>query len=180
MFDGRRPARLLLEKLVRRAVAQSPGQLHDVRMRKRARVRDRTTEPARGRRAKASGEPPAATFPLVGSEVLDAIGSRGVSKRAMHDVIHAPDDGIAEYHLGPQQEASVSFRPDPAVGDAAADLAEELGQNSLRSATSGEDMSELEDRTDTDATEFGAPFVIEKPPLKFKAGRRRRRDRPPT
>ena len=92
----------------------------------------------------------------------------------MHDVIHAPDDGIAEYHLGPQQEASVSFRPDPEVGDAAADLAEELGQNALRSATSGEDMSELEDQAETDAAEIDGPFVIEKSRPRSRAARRHR------
>jgi hypothetical protein len=122
-------------------------------------------------------EPSIASFPLVGSEVLDVIGSAGVPKRGMHDVIHSPDDGIAEHHLGPLQEASVSFRPDPEVGDAGADLAEELGQNYLRSVTTGEDMSELENPTEMDPTEIGGPFVIEslRPNPNVKHAKRRRR-----
>ena len=94
----------------------------------------------------------------------------------MHDVIHSPDDGIAEYHLGPMQEASVSFRPDPGIGDAGADLAEELGENYLRLATSGEDMSELENPVESDPAEIGGPFLIEEP--RTRHVRRRRRHRP--
>ena len=129
---------------------------------------------------RAPDEPPIASFPLVGSEVLDVIGSAGVPKREMHDVIHSPDDGIVEHHLGPLQEASVSFRPDPEVGDAGADLAEEFGQNYLRSATTGEDMSELENPTEMAAAEVGGPFVIEshRPHPKVKQTKRRRRHRP--
>jgi hypothetical protein len=98
---------------------------------------------------------------------------RGVPKREMHDVIHSPDDGITQVPLGPLQEASVSFHPDPEIGDAGADLAEEFGENYLRSAISGEDMSELENPSEPDPNEFGGPFVIERPP----SSRRRRHKR---
>jgi hypothetical protein len=127
-------------------------------MRKRKRARQPKAEQA------ASIEPPLASFPLVGSDVLDVVGSRGAAKREMHDVIHAPDDGIAEVALGPHEGASVSFRPDPTIGDAGADFAEEFGGNYLRSATTGEDMSELENPPEGDATEIAGPFVIETPP----------------
>jgi len=73
--------------------------------------------------AKGPDEPRAAGFPWVGSDVLDVIGSGGVPRRAMHDIIHAPDDEIAERALGPLEEASVSFRPDPEASDAGADFA---------------------------------------------------------
>jgi hypothetical protein len=125
-----------------------------------------------------SDHPPAASFPLVGSDVLDVVGSRGVPKREMHDIIHSPDDEIAEYPLGPMQEASVSFRPDPEIGDAAADLAEELGQSAMRSATTGEDVSELESAPEMAPTEIGGPFLIEKPWRTPKPARRRRRSPP--
>jgi hypothetical protein len=130
---------------------------------KRKRVREPTTVPHSG-------------FPLVGSEVLEVVGSGGVPKRDMHDIIHSPDDGIAVVRLGPQQGASVSFRPDPEIGDAGADLAEEFGENYLRSATTGEDMSELENPTEPDPNEFAGPLVLERPPA--KPSRRRRRHRP--
>src|SRR5258706_98261 len=83
------------------------------------------------------------------------IASKGVPKREMHDIIHSPDDGIAEQPVGPQQEPSVSFHADPEVGDAGADLAEEFGRNYLQSATTGQDMSELENPSETDPTEVG-------------------------
>src|SRR5258708_39293278 len=117
--------------------------------------------------------PPAASFPLAGSDVLDVIGSKGVPKREMHDIIHAPDDGIAEQPVGPQQEPSVSFHADPEVGDAGADLAEEFGRNYLQSATPGQDMSELENPSETDPTEVGGPSIIE-PPTPMPAPRPRR------
>ena len=71
-----------------------------------------------------------ASFPFVGSDVLDISGSGGAPRREMHDIIHSADDEIAEHHLGPLEEASVSFRPDPEAGDAGADLADELGEAS--------------------------------------------------
>ncbi len=137
------------------------------------RKRRRTREPKIERNT--SIEPPPVSFPLVGSDVLDVVGSGGVMKREMHDVIHSPDDGIAEVALGPQQGASVSFRPDPEVGDAGADFAEEFGGNYLRSATTGEDVSELENPPEGDATEIGGPFVIEPPPPEPVHRRHRRR-----
>jgi hypothetical protein len=151
-------------------------------MTKRKRAQSKANRGEQGLPAgpRAPDEPPIASRPLVGSEVLDVIGSGGVPKREMHDVIHSPDDAIAEHHLGPLQEASVSFRPDPEVGDAGADFAEEFGQNFLRSATTGEDMSELENPTEMAPTEIGGPFLIEshRPSPKVKQAKRRRRHRP--
>jgi hypothetical protein len=77
----------------------------------------------------------------------------------MHDIIHSSDDEIAEHHLGPLEEASASFRPDPDAGDAGADLADELGRSFLESATTGEDMSELENSEELMASELGEPFL---------------------
>jgi hypothetical protein len=141
-------------------------------MRKGKRTREPTTEPPK----ESPNEPPPASFPFVGSDVLDVIGSKGVPKREMHDVIHSPGDGIAEVHLGPLEGASVSFRPDPEMGDAGADFAEEFGGNYLRSATTGEDVSELENPPELDPAEIGGPFVIEGPPP--RPARRRHRRRP--
>jgi hypothetical protein len=109
--------------------------------------------------AKVPPEPPGASFPFVGSDVLDVIGSGGAPRREMHDIIHAPDDEIVEHHLGPLEEANVSFRPDPEVGDAGADLAEDFGRSYLQSATADEDMSEVESADDMDPSEVGGPFL---------------------
>jgi hypothetical protein len=125
-----------------------------MRMTRRGRTRGRTPEGEQRR-----DTPPSAGHPLVGSEVLDVIGSGGVPKRDMHDIIHAPDDEIVEVPLGPGQEAKVEFRPDPKVGDAGADMAEELGRSYLQSATSGEDMSEIENPPTMDVSEVGEPFL---------------------
>jgi hypothetical protein len=110
-------------------------------------------------RAKVPNAPPPGSSPLVGSDVLDVIGSHGVPRRNMHDVIHTSDDEIVERPLGPLEAASVSFRPDPEAGDAGADLAEELGRSYLRSATTGEDISEIENADELDASEIGGPFL---------------------
>jgi hypothetical protein len=126
-------------------------------------------------RAKIPDQPPASSYPLGASDVLDVIGSKGVAKREMHDIIHAPDDGVSEQRLGPQEQPSVRFRPDPEVGDAGAEFAEEFGQNYLRAATSGEDLDELEHATEMDPTEVGGPFLIETPRPRHA---RRRRHRP--
>ena len=61
--------------------------------------------------------------------------------------------------FGPLEEASVSFRPDPEAGDAGAGLADELGRSFLESATTGEDMSELESADDLMPSEVGGPFI---------------------
>jgi hypothetical protein len=117
------------------------------------------SDPPRPIRAKTRGESPAAGFPLAGSEVLDVTGPRGEQRREMHDIIHAPDDDIVERHLGPHEEASVSFHPEPDIGDAGADLAEELGRTYLEAASSGRDMSELENPDEPDPSEVGGPFL---------------------
>jgi len=118
-----------------------------------------SSEPPRPVRAKVSDEPPAASFPWVGSDVLEISGAEGAARRDMHDVIHAPDDEITEQRLGPQEEASVSFRADPDAGDAGADFAEEFGRSYLQSVTTGEDISEIESASDLDTSELGGPFL---------------------
>src|SRR5262245_56883369 len=88
-----------LRRIAALGLAASDSGAHDAVMRKRKRASEPKTE--RG----APIEPSPLIFPLVGSDVLDVIGSAGVPKREMHDVIHSPDDGIAEMPLGPQQGA---------------------------------------------------------------------------
>src|SRR5689334_16117753 len=82
-------------------------------------------------------------YPLAGSEVLEAVGSNGAVGRAMHDVLYAPDDEKVMTRLGPEQEASVAFRPDEGLGDAGAEFAEEFGRDFLMAATTGEDFGEI-------------------------------------
>jgi hypothetical protein len=118
-----------------------------------------STEPPRAVPGTARDESPSAGPRYLGSEVLDVTGAEGVSRRAMHDVIHAPDDEIAEQPLAPGEEADISFRPDREIGDAGAELAEELGRSYLQSATSGEDISEIEAGDEADPVEVGGPFL---------------------
>jgi hypothetical protein len=108
--------------------------------------------------ARAPRDPSLAYHALVGSEVLEAIGSRGAPRRAMHDIIHAPDDEKVERHLGPEEEAHVSFRADEELGDAGSDFAEEFGRSYLVAATTGEDMSEIEEEAADAELEAGGPF----------------------
>jgi hypothetical protein len=99
-------------------------------------------------------------FPFVGSEVLDAVGSNGQAGRAMHDVIHTPDDERVVTRLGPEQVASVAFHPDHALGDAGADFAEEFGRDFLMAATTGEDFGEIYAAGSTDSSD-AAPILQE-------------------
>ncbi|HMI87650.1 MAG TPA: hypothetical protein VK550_26370 [Polyangiaceae bacterium] len=99
-------------------------------------------------------------FPLVGSEVLEAMGSKETVGRAMHDVIYAPDDEKMRTRLGPEQEASVAFHPDHALGDAGADFAEEFGRDFLRAATTGEDIDEIY-RASANESDGGEPLLQE-------------------
>jgi hypothetical protein len=117
-----------------------------------------STPPAPVKRA-VPDAPPAASFPMAGSEVLDVTGSEGAPRRDMHDVIRTPDDEAVARPLGPLEEANVSFRPDPAMGDAGADFADELGRSYLRAATTGEDISEIENADEMDPSEIGGPFL---------------------
>jgi hypothetical protein len=104
-----------------------------------------------------------ATFPtgapLAGSDVLQAIGKHGTVGRAMHDVIHTPDDEKVVTRLGPEQAASVSFHPDRALGDAGAEFAEEFGRDFLLAATTGEAFGEVESAATEDVTELGDSFL---------------------
>ena len=102
---------------------------------------------------------------LVGSDVLDEVGTGGVAKRAMHDVVRTPDDEVVQrhyHHYRNEESATVSFHPDLELGDAAADLADEFGRAFLESATSVEDISGQEEVADDEMldSEIGGPFII--------------------
>ena len=97
--------------------------------------------------------------PLAGSEVLEAVGSNGTVGRAMHDVIHTPDDEKMATRLGPEQEASVKFHADRALGDAGAEFAEDFGRGFLMAATTGEDIDEIASETSADASVLGDNFL---------------------
>jgi len=103
------------------------------------------------------------TFPtgaaLAGSEVLEAVGSNGTVGRAMHDVIHTPDDEKVVTRLGPEQEASVEFHADRALGDAGAEFAEDFGRGFLMAATTGEDIGEMASESSSDASLLGDSFL---------------------
>ena len=112
-----------------------------------------TPQPRRPRRTFPTGAP------LAGSEILLAVGSRGTVGRAMHDVIHTPDDERVSTRLGPEQVASVAFRSDRALGDAGAEFAEDFGRDFLMAATTGEDIGEIESAAAAEASELGEPFL---------------------
>jgi hypothetical protein len=99
-------------------------------------------------------------LPLVGAEVLEAVGSNGSIGRAMHDVLYTPDDEKVITRLGPEEEASVAFHSDPALGDAGAEFAETFGRDFLMAATTGEDR-EIDGASTTDPSEVGGPFLEE-------------------
>lgn len=94
------------------------------------------------------------------SETLEEIGTGGVRKRAMHDAVRTSDDEVRERERAPEQPAAIEFRHDPLLGDAAADLAEELGRDMLESATSGVDMSELVPPEESYEEEVGGPYIV--------------------
>lgn len=112
----------------------------------------RSPEPNRGRALRSAA-------PLAGSEVLEAVGSSGKVGRAMHDVLHAPDDEKVITRLGPEQEASVAFHADRALGDAGAEFAEDFGRDFLMAATTGEDIGEIQSASSPDASGLGEPFL---------------------
>jgi hypothetical protein len=100
-----------------------------------------------------------ASRPLVGSEVLEARGTNGVRKRAMHEPLRAPDDEVIVRHMAPGEGASVSFDVDPAMGDAAAELARDLGRGYLDGATgevedAGSDTIDDGEVTELDERDF--------------------------
>jgi hypothetical protein len=100
-------------------------------------------------------------FALVGSEVLEAQGANGAVGRAMHDVIHTPDDEKMATRLGPEQGARVAFRPDHTLGDAGAEFAEEFGRDFLMAATTGEDFGEIYNASASESSETGGPLLQE-------------------
>jgi len=77
----------------------------------------------------------------------------------MHDVLHTPDDEKVITRLGPEQEASVAFHNDGALGDAGAEFAADFGHDFLMAATTGEDIGEIQSASSEDVSEFGDPFL---------------------
>jgi len=100
-------------------------------------------------------------FPLAGSDVLEAVGSNGTVGRAMHDVLYAPDDENVTNPLGPEQEASVAFHPDEALGDAGAEFAEEFGRDFLMAATTGEDIGEIYNASSAEPSDLAGTYLQE-------------------
>jgi len=96
---------------------------------------------------------------LAGSDVLEGVGSNGTVVRAMHDVLHTPDDERVITRLGPEQEASVAFQSDRALGDAGAEFAEDFGRDFLTAATTGEDIGEIQSAASAEASELGETFL---------------------
>jgi hypothetical protein len=81
------------------------------------------------------------------------VGSNGHVGRAMHDVLHTPDDEKVVHRLGPEQVASVAFHPDPGLADAGAEFAEEFGRDFLVAATTGEDFGEIYSAASSDSSD---------------------------
>ena len=73
----------------------------------------------------------------------------------MDEATPALDDEVRSYHHHPSEVGATAFGFDPEAGDAAADLAGELGSQFLESATRGEDMSDrmliAEEQAEVDA-----------------------------
>jgi hypothetical protein len=105
---------------------------------------DPARAPSADRRESPIDLAPTTGHQLTGSEVLETSDAEGITRRAMHDVIHAPDDGRAQVLLAPGEEAAISFHRDPEAADAGADLAEDRGRSFLAGAVNGEDEGELE------------------------------------
>lgn len=84
---------------------------------------------------------------LVGSEVLDALGSKGAPKRAMHQPLRASDDDVMERRIAPGENVSISFEVDPELGDAAAELADDLARSFIDAATGDMDVGEAIEET---------------------------------
>jgi hypothetical protein len=73
----------------------------------------------------------------------------------MHDVIHSPNDGIANMRMAPGQAAAVAFHPDTETGDTGAYLADRLGRFFLEGAVNGEDEDELAQGPEGELSERG-------------------------
>jgi hypothetical protein len=73
------------------------------------------------------------------------------------DVVPTLDDEVRNYHHHPNEPGSIEFEVDPYAGDAAADLAGDLGSEFLEGATRGQDLSDVLATRDDRETE--APLV---------------------
>lgn len=62
---------------------------------------------------------------------------------ALSDAVPTLDDEARNYHHHPNESGVVDFEVDPYAGDAAADLAGDLGSEFLEGATRGQDMSDV-------------------------------------
>lgn len=65
----------------------------------------------------------------------------------MHQALLAPDDEVMRRRIAPGENVSVSFEVDPELGDAAAELAGDLGRSYIDAATSDADVSEAYEET---------------------------------
>lgn len=61
----------------------------------------------------------------------------------LSDAVPTLDDEVRHFRHHPNESGSIEFDVDPYAGDAAADLAGDLGSEFLQGATRGQDMSEL-------------------------------------
>lgn len=62
---------------------------------------------------------------------------------ALSDAVPTLDDEVRNYHHHPNESGVVDFEVDPYAGDAAADLAGDLGSEFLEGATRGQDVSDV-------------------------------------
>lgn len=61
----------------------------------------------------------------------------------LSDAVPTLDDEVRDYHHHPNESGSVEFDVNPYSGDAAADLASDLGSEFLEGATRGQDLSDV-------------------------------------
>ncbi|HSN97963.1 MAG TPA: hypothetical protein VLS89_06680, partial [Candidatus Nanopelagicales bacterium] len=77
----------------------------------------------------------------------------------LSDAVPTLDDEARHYRHHPNESGVVDFDVDPYAGDAAADLAGDLGSEFLEGATRGQDMSDV--MMSRDDQEGDAPFLYE-------------------
>jgi hypothetical protein len=61
----------------------------------------------------------------------------------LSDAVPTLDDEVRDYHHHPNEPGSIEFDVNPYAGDAAADLAGDLGSEFLEGATRGQDISDV-------------------------------------
>jgi hypothetical protein len=102
---------------------------------------------SRQRKVKPAETPPASDrAPLSpdpirpGDRVGPALHGKTHPPEAMDNVLPSLDDEHRSYRHHPSQNEAIEFEIDPLAGDAAADLAADLGSQFLEGATRGEDL----------------------------------------